>query len=185
MSLVEEYIAGRASAARCSECERLVFEGQAKRQHCPLCGAEVTLPSMISDQAPTGVEATIEAIIAAAGYDQRLARRGPCLWSIRRGSATIQLAYHEDSGLLTGDAYLCRLPAEPRAALFSYLLRENYGLEQLTLSTHNDDIILSLLIYDRYLRLDTALPYFEHLFERADAYDNVLVDEYGAEWRTS
>jgi len=184
--LVEEYVAGEASAGRCIDCERLVFERTpAAPRLCPHCGAGVTLPSMITDQTPTGVEATIEEIILAAGYDPRLSRRGPCLWSIRRGSATIQLAYHEDSGLIIGDAYLCRLPREPTAALFAYLLQENYALQQLTLSTHDDDIILSLLIYDRYLRLNTALPYFERLFERADAYDDVLVEQYGTQWRTS
>jgi serine protease Do len=139
-------------------------------------------PSELRDATPSGVNATLEDIIRAADHDPLLARRGPSLWSIREGSATIQLAYHEDSGLVTGDAYLCRIPEAAPARLYAYLLRENARLQQLSFSTYGRDIILSLLIYDRYLTVATALPRFEHLFARADYYDNVLVEEYGAGW---
>ena len=104
------------------------------------------------------------------------------MWSIRQGSAIIQLAYHEDSGLVTGDAYLCSLPDIPGPELFDYLLRENYQLPRLTFSTYGRDIILSLLIYDRYLTVKTALPQFEHLFEMADYYDDILVNKFNAHW---
>lgn len=137
---------------------------------------------MVENYRPEGVSATVEDIIKTSGHDPRLARRGPNLWNIRRGSAIIQLAYHEDSGLVTGDAYLCALPEIPNGDLFAYLLRENCKLRQLTFSTFGRDIMLSLLIYDRYLTVETALPRFEHLFEKADYYDNILVDTFGAVW---
>ena len=171
-------------AARCFHCREVTFELAANpKGFCPSCGKPLVLPSLIEEVLPTGVEATIEDIIRTAGHDPRLARRGPNLWRIRQGSATIQVTYHEDSGLVTGDAYLCRLPEMPPAELFVYLLRENDRLQQLTFSTYGRDVILSLLIYDRYLSLETALPRFEELFVQADAYDDVLVDTYGAEWR--
>ena len=171
-------------AARCFHCREVTFELAANpKGFCPSCGKPLVLPSLVEEVLPTGVEATIEQIIRAAGHDPRLARRGPNLWRIRQGSATIQVTYHEDSGLVTGDAYLCRLPEMPPAELFTYLLRENDRLRQLTFSTYGRDIILSLLIYDRYLSLETALPRFGELFEQADAYDDVLVNAYGAQWR--
>ncbi|OAV42730.1 trypsin-like peptidase domain-containing protein [Lewinella sp. 4G2] len=171
------------SAARCFNCHKVVFEVMINpKGHCPNCGEAIVLPDMLEDYSPTGIPATVEKIITHAGHDARLARRGPSLWNIRQGSAIIQLAYHEDSGLVTGDAYLCSLPDLPSAELFEFLLKENFKLEQLTFSTYGRDIILSLLIYDRYLTAETALPRFEHLFERADHYDNILVDRYGAEW---
>ncbi|MCP9235637.1 trypsin-like peptidase domain-containing protein [Lewinella sp. JB7] len=174
---------GGVPAARCFDCRTITFEaGHRLQDRCPNCGAGLTLPSLVHDPQPTGVNATIEQIITAGGHDPRLARRGPNLWNIRRGSATIQLAYHEDSGLVTGDAYLCKVPTDAGPELFAYLLRENARLRQLTFSTYGRDIILSLLIYDRYLSVDTALPRFERLFEQADAYDNVLVEEFGAGW---
>jgi serine protease Do len=170
-------------AARCFSCQQLTFEVVLNPTgYCPNCGAELTLPDMVEDYQPEGVSATVEDIIKTSGHDPRLARRGPNLWSIRRGSAIIQLAYHEDSGLVTGDAYLCSLPETPSADLFAYLLRENCKLRQLTFSTFGSDIMLSLLIYDRYLTVETALPCFEHLFDKADHYDNILVDRFGAGW---
>lgn len=171
-------------AARCFHCREMTFEvAENPRGYCPSCGKALVLPSLIVESTPTGIAATVEDILRAADYDPRLARRGPDLWRIRKGSATIQVTYHEDSGLVTGDAYLCRLPEQPGADLFAFLLRENEELRQLTFSTHGEDIILSLLIYDRYLSVDTALPRFQALFAQADDYDDVLVETYGGRWR--
>lgn len=171
------------AAARCFSCQSVIYETTVNPTgYCPKCGSELTLPGMVEDYKPTGVSATVEAIIKTAGHAPRMARRGPNLWSIRQGSAIIQLAYHEDSGLVTGDAYLCSLPDLPNAELFAFLLRENCKLRQLTFSTFGRDIVLSLLIYDRYLTVETALPRFEHLFAKADEYDNVLVETFGGKW---
>ena len=170
-------------AARCFSCQTVIYETAVNPTgYCPNCGSELTLPGSVEDYQPTGVSATVEAIIKTAGHAPRMARRGPNLWSIRQGSAIIQLAYHEDSGLVTGDAYLCSLPDLPNAELFAFLLRENCKLRQLTFSTFGRDIVLSLLIYDRYLTAETALPRFEHLFQKADEYDNILVEKFGGKW---
>jgi serine protease Do len=171
------------TAARCFNCQRVTFEVAVNPSgHCPNCGSEIVLPNMVEDYSPTGIPATVEAIIKAADHNPLLARRGPNLWSIRQGSAIIQLAYHEETGLVTGDAYLCSLPDLPNPKLFAFLLRANFKLQQLTFSTFGRDIVLSLLIYDRYLTVETALPRFEHLFAKADEFDDVLVSEYGAKW---
>lgn len=170
-------------AARCFDCQHLNFARQGRSvKFCANCGASITLPNDLPEYQPVGVQATVEQIVTAAGHDPRMARRGPNLWEIYQGSARIQIAYHEDSGLVTGDAHLCLVPRGHPVALFEYLLRQNYELEHLTFSTRGRDIILSLLIYDRYLRSDTALPQFQHLFERADYYDNYLVENFGASW---
>lgn len=181
---LERYLEGKGRpASRCFNCQKVIFEGVLNLTvHCPNCGSEITLPGDVEDFTPNGIPATVEAIIAASNHNPILARRGPNLWSIRQGSAIIQLAYHEDSGLVTGDAYLCSLPELPNPELFAFLLRENFKLQQLTFSTFGRDIVLSLLIYDRYLTVETALPRFEHLFAKADDYDNRLVDEFGAKW---
>jgi serine protease Do len=174
----------RPCATRCFYCKELVFEpSSGKTKFCPNCGKDIVLPCDLPEYQPTGVQATVEEIIRGANYDPRPARRGPNLWEIYQGSARILIAYHEDSGLVTGDAHLCHVPESHPAELFEYLLRQNYALEQLTFSTYGRDIILSLLIYDRYLNIETALPQFERLFERADFYDNYIIDKFGANWK--
>lgn len=171
------------AATRCFSCKKVVFEPAVGSTHfCPKCGDDIILPVDVPEYQPTGVQATVEEIIRSAGFDPRPARRGPNLWEIPQGSARIQIAYHEDSGLVTGDAHLCHIPEGHPSELFEYLLKENYVLEQLTFSTYGRDIILSLLIYDRYLSIDTALPQFERLFKKADYYDNYIVEAFGASW---
>lgn len=171
------------AATRCFNCKKVVFEPSVSQTHfCPKCGDDIVLPCDVPEYQPTGIQATVEEIISTAGYDPRPARRGPNLWEIFQGSARIQIAYHEDSGLVTGDAHLCHVPDEHPGELFEYLLKQNYELEQLTFSTYGRDIILSLLIYDRYLSIDTALPQFERLFKKADYYDNYIVETFGADW---
>ena len=174
---------GGRVASRCYNCRKVVFEVRINpNDRCPGCGEPIVLPDMVEDYAPSGVAQTVERIVSAAGHDPRLSRRGPNLWQIRQGSAYIQVAYHEDSGLVTGDAYLCRMPEIATAELFAFLLRENHTLNQLTFSTYGRDVVLSLLIYDRYLDVNTALPRFEHLFARADDYDDVLINRFGCTW---
>jgi len=81
---------------------------------------------------------------------------GPNHWSIRRGSAKINIAYHEKSGLIIGDAYLATLPEDNIKELYTFLLKQNYKLEGLTFSVKGQDIILSLLIYDQYLNKEVT-----------------------------
>ncbi|MBK6948068.1 MAG: hypothetical protein IPH16_08450 [Haliscomenobacter sp.] len=85
--------------------------------------------------------------------------------------------------MITGDAYLCMVPKENIKPLYEFLLRQNYLMEGLSLSIKDQDIILSLLIYDRYLNLETGLHLFKYLFEKADYYDNILVEQFGAIWK--
>lgn len=183
-AVLNDYLGtGPAPSARCYACRRIVREDQRAGRGCPYCGQSLSFPNDAQEYEASGVQYTIEQIIEATGHPIRLTRRGPNAWEIREGSARIDITYHEDSGLITGDAYLCRLPDRGRSQLYRFLLRQNYTTEGLTFSTKGSEIILSLLIYDRYLNVDTGLAQFRHLFERADYYDNVLVEHYGAVWK--
>lgn len=169
--------------ARCQACSNLVFEDTIEDVYCPFCGAKVELPSRAEEYEPVGVSKTIEDMLDQTGHKVQLSRRGPNNWEITQGSANISISYYEKTGLITGDAYLCLLPKRKIKPLYQYLLRQNYEIEGLTFSIKGQDIILSLLIYDRYLNLDTGMKLIQHLFERADFYDNILVEEYGALWK--
>ncbi len=169
---------------RCEACSNIVSEETVENdKYCPHCGAKVELPSKAEDFQPVGVALTVEELLGRAGHDVRLSRRGLNNWEIQQGSARINISYHEETGLITGDAYLCLLPQDNIKPLYEYLLLQNYQEEGLTFSIKGRDIILSLLIYDRYLNLSTGMKLFKHLFSRADFYDNILVEKYGAHWK--
>lgn len=168
---------------RCHSCSNIVYENTVENGYCPHCGAKVQLPADIEPYEPIGIAKTIEELLARLGFSVQLSRRGPNNWEVLQGSARISVSYHEKTGLITGEAYLCVLPKENIKPLYEYLLRQNYEMEGLNFSIKNQDIILSLLIYDRYLNIDTGMTLFQHLFERSDYYDNILVEEYGALWK--
>ncbi|MEM9846578.1 MAG: serine protease [Bacteroidota bacterium] len=171
--------------SRCLECETIVFESGAKTKHCSNCGHSISMLSMIQAYEAVGVAKTVEDILSKTGHEVKLARRGPSNWEIEEGSAQVRISYHEDSGLIMGDAYLCLLPESQEEAIYQFLLQQNRKSEGLTFSVNpsGNEIILSLLIYDRYLNVDTGVKLFQHLFERADYYDNVLVEDFGAKWK--
>ena len=183
-SSLKEYLEGeREVGTRCESCSNIVFAAETEQKYCPNCGAKVELPSSVEEYEPVGISKTIEEIVDKARHDVRLSRRGPNNWQILEGSAKVNISYYEKTGLITGDAYLCLLPKKNIKPLYEYLLRLNYELDGLTFSIKGQDIILSLLIYDRYLNADTGLKLFKHLFAKADHYDNILVEEYGAQWK--
>jgi len=133
---------------------------------------------------PQGVNKTLEQMIEQLGYNVLLSRTGPSSWSIVKGSALINISYHEKSGLITGDAHLCELPDEDIIHIYSYLLKQNYSLDGHTFSVKDNDIILSLLIYDQYFKQDIAVTLFKNLFELSDHYDDILVDDFKAKWNS-
>ncbi len=181
---IREFIEkGKTNAARCIACSNVVTAETVSGEHCAICGNRVQLPGAVEEYQPSGVAATMERIIGRIGHPVELSRSGPNAWEIKQGSARIVVAYHEKTGLITADAVLCRLPQENIKPLYEFLLRENFKNQALTFSVNGQDILLSLLVYDRYLNEDTGQALFQNLFERADEYDNILVEQYGAGWK--
>lgn len=175
--------AGREAGLRCWECEQLVFAPLRKAGHCPNCATELTLPPDLPIYEPQGIAYTIEHLIAEAGHEVPLTRRGPNNWEIKEGSARVNISYYEKNGLIIGDAYLCNLPPHEDKPLLEYLLKQNHEVEGLTFSIRHQSVVLSLLIYDRYFNEDTGSKLFRYLFEKADYHDNILVELFGASWR--
>ncbi len=173
------------SATRCRNCKIVVVANTvAAGNRCPSCGESVELPHQIAAYESEGVSRTIEALIKELGHEPALTRRGPYHWALIEGSATIYLSYYEPRGYIMGDAFLCQLPENKNMdAIYEYLLRQNYLIKGLTLSINQKDIVLSLIIYDRHLNTDTAKELLQTLLEKADYYDNVLVEKYGAVWK--
>lgn len=182
-SIDEFFKMGSVNCARCISCANLVSEKTVDNHYCPYCGTKIALPASAEEYIPTGVSKTIETLIQQTGHEVALSRKGPLSWEIRHGSAKIEIAYHEKTGLILADAYLCQLPKENIKPIYEFLLQQNYALEHLMLSVHEQDIILSLLIFDRHLNPDTGIQMLRNLFEKADHFDNILVESYGAIWK--
>lgn len=173
---------GYSAATQCSACQTMIEDDGSGAEYCTHCGSSIHHVSGYAAYEPRGVGKTLEDLLGEMGFDVALSRTGLNNWSMYRGSALINISYHEKTGLITGDAHLCKLPEDNILELYQYLLRENYRLEGLTFSVKDRDIIISLLIFDQYLNASTGKELFENLFELADHYDDVLVDRYKATW---
>jgi serine protease Do len=170
-------------ATRCLSCSNIVTEQNIEGKFCPFCGTAATLPSMSEDYSATGISQVIEGIIKRIGHDVRLSRRGSKSWEIVQGTAKIEIVYYEKTGLISADAHLCLLPKTEILHIYEYLLQQNYYTEHLTLSVSEQDVILSLLVFDKYINIETGTTMVKELLEKADYYDNYLVENYGAVWR--
>jgi serine protease Do len=171
------------AGARCVSCDSLVTtQNIDSNKYCPSCGAEISLPLLPEkEQEPVGTAKTIEEILKALGKDVKLSRITANRWEVEEGSAKININYNTENYFITGDAYLCKVPndATKFKALYKYLLEENYNTHELVLSTNQENIVLSCIIYDLYMTLESGKAVFENLFKKADAYDDILKNEYG------
>lgn len=171
------------TATRCVQCRSLVFEQTIEKGgYCPECGTPVKLPSDNELYKPLGIAELIEQIIEGTGHNVTLSRRGAQLWEVQQGSARIEISYDHKTGYLLGDAALCTLPEGDCTKLYAFLLRENHAQEGLNFSLYNNKIVLTLMIYDRFLNVETGTRLFQSLFQKADRYDDILVNRFGAAW---
>lgn len=168
---------------RCNSCLNVVFENRVEQGYCPHCGSKITMINEIVPYEAMGVSKIIEEMLESLDFEVDLSRRGPKNWEIKHGSAKINIAYNVKNGLIICDAYLCELPGEGIKTIYEYLLRQNSKIEGFSFSIKGQDIIVSLLIFDQYLNKSTGIHLFNQLFEKADYFDNILVEQYGAKWK--
>ncbi len=180
---LDQFINGEGKKGiKCFSCSKVIFEDPENTNYCPKCGSKIEMISSIPTYEPQGISRSVEWMLTELGHDVKLARRGNYQWEIIQGSAKIYLSYFQDKGLLLGEAFLCGLPDENIIDLYQYLLEQNHIIKGLTLSVKNQNIILSLLLFDKYLHEETGVKLFKHLFKNADYYDNILVEKFGAKW---
>jgi len=168
-------------AVKCKSCENIINAERITEDYCPECGAKLLLPQLQKDAEykPSGAALTVEKILEALGKDVKLARRGQDRWEVEEGSAKIMISY-SPLGFIIGDAFICRLPKKNISSIYEYLLKENYDLENVYFSVKNQDIVLSLMIYDHYLTFESGFEEFKALIKKADFYDNYLIENFGA-----
>ena len=58
-------------------------------------------------------------------------------------------------------------------------MRENYRLNGLVLSCVKQNIVLSSIVYDLDMTKESGIETFQHLFRKADEYDDYLKTQFG------
>ena len=166
-------------AVRCDSCSNLVFEPNKEKKYCPFCGARIRMISEIEDYEPKGIRRILEESISKLGFDIKLTRRGPYNWEIIKGSAKILLSYHEESGMIAGDAFIASLPKENIKAIYEFILQQNYYLKGLVLGVRKNDIVLSFVVFDQYSKQEFLDRLIQRLIQTADEFDDLLVSNFG------
>ncbi|MGB3199021.1 MAG: trypsin-like peptidase domain-containing protein [Saprospiraceae bacterium] len=171
---------GNRPGVRCLSCANIVNEPNTELPYCPHCGVKIQMISDIKPYEATGIKREIESLLTALHFDINLTRRGPYNWEVNQGSAKILISYHEESGLIAGDAILSTLPKEKIKEIYIYLLQQNYKMRGLSFSVRNNDIILSTLLFDQYFHQETAFKIIKNLIEVANEQDDILIHKFGA-----
>jgi serine protease Do len=169
---------------RCASCSTLVTqETLDSGKYCPNCGARIEFPKQdASDDAPViGIAKTVEEILEKLNYNVELSRSGANRWEVEAGSAKIKITYNPDNYFIISDAFLCKLPKQNIGIVYKFMLQENYNLHGKLFSLQGDSIVLSSLLYDLELSADAGISMFKDLFQRADFYDNLLMEQYGCQ----
>ncbi|RYZ56049.1 MAG: trypsin-like serine protease [Sphingobacteriales bacterium] len=168
-------------ALRCPSCSTLVTEQTLDSgKYCPNCGTEIDFPlkDEVEEEAVSGIAKTIEEILEHLGYSKDLARTGQNKWEVEEGSAKIRISYNPENYFIISDAFLCQLPRTGIRELYMYLLRENFKLKGKFFSLHEGSVVLSSLIYDLDINLETGTRMFSDLFQKADHYDSILIGQF-------
>jgi serine protease Do len=182
---LDQYLPMRGQTViRCPSCSTLVTpETLENGKYCPNCGTKIEFPRQVDaeDSPVTGIAKTVEDILARLGHNVDLARTGQNRWEVEAGSARIRISYNPENYFIISDAFLCRLPKQGISEVYQYLLRENYGMQGKLFSIQGDNIVISSLLYDLELSVAAGEALFRDLFQRADYYDTLLIEQYGCQ----
>ncbi len=167
---------------KCPSCLHLNEDKTDNTNSCTICGMEIELISNLPEYTPIGIAKRVEDIIERLNYKPETCRRGQLSWELVKGSATINVNYHSKSGYLSAESILCNIPSDRVIELYQFLLQSNYNAKGLTFSIKENNIILSLMVYDQHLNEESTYILLEYLLQTSDEYDDVLVNKYKATW---
>jgi serine protease Do len=163
---------------RCPNCLNVVKRKNIVENVCPVCTAQIR-KEILDDLLPsmTETDKKIEEIIVELGYDIRLSRLGLHLWEIQRGSAIIFVRYEPELKFIAAFSALCDIDENNSLNIKKFMLNENTKLNFLSFSLNNNKVFLNApyLIDDTFDK-GFAKNLFEELFEKADYYDDIIID---------
>ena len=119
----------------------------------------------------------IEEVISKLNYEVAISRMAYNYWEIDEGSALICIKYNEKERFINAYAVLCKLPEQNIGTIYEYLLKENNYLKGLSFSVVGEEVLLSMMhISEQDLHVNSAVRLFKSLFNKADDYDDILIE---------
>lgn len=165
---------------KCPSCKNLIDENLIAGEYCPKCGTKLQIAkSRKKGYKPTGATKLLEEILESLNINVTLSRRSAASWRVDYGSARIDITYYEN-GVIIGDSKLCEIPKEDIVRVYDYLLEKNRDFSYLRFSINENFIFLSYIAVDSSLSFKEGKIAFEKLFQNADEYDDILIDNFGA-----
>jgi serine protease Do len=178
-TLLEEYKQHTGkSIVSCKACGTLVHsENIVQQKYCPSCGAKIELIKYRHEEPEpvTGIAKVIEDSLTELGHDAELCRVSANYWEVMHNNLKVTIAYNASNMAVSCDAFLAQIPRAELSALYEFLLRENYTLSGMALSTHVGDVILSSLNYDLYMSPAQSTENLRNFFAKCDEYKQVLI----------
>jgi serine protease Do len=165
---------------KCPFCKNLIKEENIKNDYCPECGSKLEIAKLRRNgYNPIGSTKLLEEILESLDVNVTLARRSQASWRVDHGSARIEINYY-DNGIIIADSKLCVIPQKNISEIYDFLLNENNNLSYLRFSINENFIYLSYLIIDSSLTLKEGKTAMERLFKKANEYDDILIERFGA-----
>ncbi len=175
---MEEFSNVGQEAVRCPNCGNVVKKQKIFDYICPDCTGQIKF-EILNDISPvlSDVEKNIEKSLAKMGYDLNFSRLGKKFWEIKQGSATIFIKYDQKKNFIVAFSRLLVLKTENLKEIYKYLLIENKKLGMLSFSIQENEVFLSApYIFDDDFDEIFAKNIFKDLFEKADYYDDILIN---------
>ncbi len=169
-----------AKAIKCASCQHMNTQLKIKNNHCTNCGTAFIAYDEFDDYIPMGMSKKIEDIITELNYNVEICRRGNNTWEIKNGSATIQISYHDKTGFIIAESMLCYLPSSNIMNIYTYLMKQNYYNKGVSFSLKENNIMLSTIIYDQQLKVESCKKILSTLIKCSDKYDTILIEQFGA-----
>ncbi len=128
-----------------------------------------------TDWDPSLASTTVERVLEETGFNPEDSRRGINNWVLPLKYGTIKIEYHEGSGMIAADTVIGNLEdVRDIHKLLVFLLIENEKNLFVTLSLYENQIVLSLIIYDVFMDVATGKDKLEELISSAEKYNLVF-----------
>jgi hypothetical protein len=171
-----------AFGVMCPSCDDLL---ETAERYCNSCGSDLKqleLEAYFEEQEAHPITAFVETALRKLDVDPVLARHGNENWSFHSGSAPIKI-WSCCSEHLNFSSPLAEVGKQKLGDLFRFLLSDEHAPFSFDLADSTIRLNLVFHMSDVYAERnsDEAAQWIRKFLEKADAYDNLLIEKYGCQ----